>query len=56
MSRSTTIVIAWLGYKNVVTTVEDAIELIESKNYTIHLSKKHMTLLINYFNQLIKMS
>lgn len=51
MSRSTTIVIAWLGYKNVVTTVEDAIELIESKNYTIHLSKKHMTLLNNYFNQ-----
>lgn len=48
MSRSSTLVIAWLLDKKVVTSVKEAEEMLKSKNYSIHLSQKHINLLNNY--------
>jgi protein-tyrosine phosphatase len=52
LSRSATVVFAWLLFSKKYATISAVFAFFESQNYQVHLSEKHITLLENYHQNL----
>jgi Dual specificity phosphatase, catalytic domain len=52
LSRSATVVFAWLLFSKKYATISAIFTFFESQNYQVHLSKKHIALLENYHQNL----